>query len=261
MPLEVTMILSSIEGAAITAVRIEGVAHEFSPIPGVVEDATDIRRRVLSAFEAAERTTDPVARSKLMTFVVVGGGPTGVEMAGAIRELALYTMRYDFRTIDPATAKIIIVEGQNRVLSAFHESLGRKAVNTVTKMGIELRLESHITDVQPDHVRAGGHDGVERRVRPAAARLLPHRGDQAAFFQRPVELHVSIVIDRHVGAHGRHHEAADVRPIAEHFDLAQRGLGYGADDRCADARPGAGGWRLYRALYAADRRGRRRADE
>src|SRR3954470_5366517 len=91
--------------------------------PGLktVEDATEIRRRVLNAFERAERATDPAEKARLLTFVVVGGGPTGVEMAGAISELAKHTMRADFRTFDPGTARIVLVEGQNRVLAAFHE--------------------------------------------------------------------------------------------------------------------------------------------
>src|SRR5580692_8376251 len=90
---------------------------EFAPGLKSIENATEIRRRVLSAFERAERETDPAERARLLTFVVVGGGPTGVEMAGAIRELGLHTMRYDFRSIDPANAQVIIVEGQNRVLA------------------------------------------------------------------------------------------------------------------------------------------------
>jgi NADH:ubiquinone reductase (H+-translocating) len=122
--------------------------------PGLksIENATEIRRRVLSAFERAERETDPAERARLLTFVVVGGGPTGVEMAGAIRELGLHTMRYDFRSIDPATAQVIIVEGQDRVLAAFHEKLSQKAKESLEKMGVQVRLSCHVIDIQPDHV-------------------------------------------------------------------------------------------------------------
>ncbi len=84
--------------------------------------------------------------------MVVGGGPTGVEMAGAIRELALYTMRYDFRSIDPATAQVIVIEGQNRVLGSFHEKLSQKALATLEKMGIKVLLNARVVDIQPDHV-------------------------------------------------------------------------------------------------------------
>jgi NADH dehydrogenase len=122
--------------------------------PGLktIEDATEIRRRVLSAFERAERSNDPAERSRLLTFVVVGGGPTGVEMAGAIRELGLHTLRNDFRSINPADCKVVIVEGQTRVLGGFHESLSEKARKALDAMGIEVKLDCHVTDIQADHV-------------------------------------------------------------------------------------------------------------
>jgi len=125
---------------------------DLAPGLKTIEDATEIRRRVLTAFEQAERESDPAARARLLTFVVVGGGPTGVEMAGSIRELAAHTLRYDFRSIDPGNAKVVIVEGQNRVLGGFDESLSRKALGTLRKMGIEVHLDCHVTDIQPDHV-------------------------------------------------------------------------------------------------------------
>lgn len=122
--------------------------------PGLktIEDATEIRRRVLSAFERAELESDPKVRARLLTFVVVGGGPTGVEMAGSISELARQTMRYDFRAINPRAARILLVEGQTRVLSMFHPSLSDKAKKALEGMGVEVRLDCHVTDVQPDHV-------------------------------------------------------------------------------------------------------------
>ena len=122
--------------------------------PGLktVEDATEIRRRILSAFERAERETDPAAKARLLTFVVVGGGPTGVEMAGAISELAKHTLRSDFRTFNPATARVVLVEGQNRVLAGFHEKLSAKAKAALEEMGIEVRLDCHVTEVAAHHV-------------------------------------------------------------------------------------------------------------
>src|SRR6266581_3477556 len=93
--------------------------------PGLksLEDAVEIRRRILMAFEYAERISDPTARAAAMTFVIVGGGPTGVEMAGAIAEISRYTLARDFRHIDPSSARIILVEGNPRVLPAFPEDL------------------------------------------------------------------------------------------------------------------------------------------
>lgn len=140
--------------------------EQFAPGLKSIEDATEIRRRVLLAFEKAEREPDPAVRARLLTFVVVGGGPTGVEMAGAIRELGLHTMRYDFRSIDPGMCRVIIVEGQNRVLGAFHEKLSRKALDTLVKMGIEVKLDCHVTDIQADHVllKADGGKAEPERI-------------------------------------------------------------------------------------------------
>lgn len=139
--------------------------EQFAPGLKTIEDATEIRRRVLSAFEKAERATDPAERARLLTFVVVGGGPTGVEMAGAIRELAAHTMRYDFRAIDPASCKVILIEGQNRVLGAFHEKLSRKALQALQGMGIEVRLDCHVTDIRADHVMVKPDSGKAEAVR------------------------------------------------------------------------------------------------
>jgi NADH dehydrogenase len=142
---------------------------EWAPrAPGLktVEDATEIRRRVLDAFERAERSTDPKEKARLLTFVIVGGGPTGVEMAGAIRELAKHTMRADFRTFDPATARIIVVEGQPRVLGTFHEKLSAKAKRALENMGIEVQLACHVIAIESDHVmvRPDGGKGEPQRI-------------------------------------------------------------------------------------------------
>src|SRR3982074_247617 len=104
---------------------------EWEPLaPGLksLEDAIEIRRRILLAFEYAEKINDEAARRAAMTFVIVGGGPTGVEMAGAIAEIARYTLRKDFRHIDPSQARVILVEGEPRVLAAFPEDLSAKAL-------------------------------------------------------------------------------------------------------------------------------------
>ena len=125
-----------------------------------------MRRRILYAFERAERAADPAEKARLLTFVVVGGGPTGVEMAGAISELARLTLRGDFRTFNPATARVIIVEGQNRVLGAFAEKLSRKAKEALEGMGVEVRLDCHVIAIEPDHVllKPDGGKGEPQRI-------------------------------------------------------------------------------------------------
>jgi len=133
--------------------------------PGLksLEDATEIRRRVLSTFERAERDPDIANRKKHLTFVVVGGGPTGVEMAGAIAELARQTLRRDFRTIDPADARVILVENSERVLQTFAEKLSKRAAESLSQIGVELWLNCRVTDIAADHVvidRAGTRETV-----------------------------------------------------------------------------------------------------
>jgi NADH dehydrogenase len=135
---------------------------DLAPGLKTIEDATEIRRRVLGAFERAERQTDPAARRRTLTFVVVGGGPTGVEMAGAISELATQTLKNDFRAIDPASARIILVEGHERVLPPFHEKLSRKAKEALMRMGVLVMNSSVVTAVEPDHVLVKTSGGSER---------------------------------------------------------------------------------------------------
>jgi NADH dehydrogenase len=131
-----------------------GKDAEWEPLASglkTIEDATTIRRCILSAFEKAEREPDPAKRTKYMTFVVVGGGPTGVEMAGSICELAHTTLRRDFRNIDPAQSKIILVENSPIILQSFHESLSKKGQTQLESLGCEVWTECRVTDIQPDH--------------------------------------------------------------------------------------------------------------
>ncbi len=117
--------------------------------PGLktVEDALEIRRRVLLAFELAERSEDPVERAELLTFVVVGGGPTGVELAGAIAEIATKTMTRDFRRIDPTAARVVLVEGTDRVLGTYPEKLSRRARRQLEDLGVEVWLDALVDDI------------------------------------------------------------------------------------------------------------------
>jgi NADH dehydrogenase len=109
-----------------------------------IDDATAIRHAILMAFECAERETDIDERERLLTFIVVGGGPTGVEMAGAVAELAKKTLAKDFRSIDPTSARILLIEAGPRVLATFPERLSRKAEESLTKLGVEVKLNSPV---------------------------------------------------------------------------------------------------------------------
>jgi NADH dehydrogenase len=126
--------------------------------PGLksIDDATLIRRRVLFAFEEAENVTDPEIRQRLLTFVLVGAGPTGVEMAGALVELAHATLSRDFRHINPHTAHILLVEAGPRVLSGFPERLAAFAQNSLERMGVEVLLDTPIEAIDRDGVVARG---------------------------------------------------------------------------------------------------------
>ncbi len=125
---------------------------ELAPGLKTVEDALAIRRKILLSFEAAERETDPARRRAWLNFVVVGGGPTGVELAGAIAGLARETMVNDFRHIDPREARIILLEGTDRVLNTFPEELSLKAENALFKRGIEVRKKTFLTDIDEGSV-------------------------------------------------------------------------------------------------------------
>ncbi|HUO65983.1 MAG TPA: NAD(P)/FAD-dependent oxidoreductase [Gammaproteobacteria bacterium] len=115
--------------------------------PGLksIDDATHIRRRILRAFEAAEIEEDAAARERLLRFVIVGGGPTGVELAGTIAELAHHTLAKDFRRIDPSAAKVVLVEAGPRLLAAFHEPQAAYAARALEKLGVEVRVGAAVT--------------------------------------------------------------------------------------------------------------------
>lgn len=126
--------------------------------PGLkrIEDAVAIRRRILTAFERAELSPDPDVRQALTTFVIVGGGPTGVEMAGAIAEVARHALPPDFRNVDPAKARILLVEAGPRLLSPFPERLSAYAADSLKKMGVEVRTGAPVSDIDAAGVTIDG---------------------------------------------------------------------------------------------------------
>jgi len=127
--------------------------EQFAPGLKTVEDATDMRRRILLAFETAEREPDPEKVRALLTFVIVGGGPTGAELAGALGEIANDTLRHDFRKIDPSEAQIILIEGADRVLPSYPRSLSTAAQRMLEGLGVTVRTAHFVTDVGPTGVR------------------------------------------------------------------------------------------------------------
>lgn len=119
----------------------------FAPGLKTLDDAFEIRRRILLAFEEAEKESDPARREAWLTFAVIGGGPTGVEMAGTLAEIARHTLAGEFRRIDPASAKILLIEGSPRVLQAMPEDLSRRAAEQLEKLGVEVRVDSRVTAI------------------------------------------------------------------------------------------------------------------
>src|SRR5690606_16847199 len=141
--------------------------------PGLktLEDATAIRRKLLLAFEQAERETDPQRRAALLTFVIIGGGATGVELAGAIIELARFTLRDEFRSIHPGEARVLLIEAGPRLLPAFRESLSAYAERALEKLGVEVSLGRPVTSVEDGTVTFGGETAKAATILWAAGVL------------------------------------------------------------------------------------------
>jgi NADH dehydrogenase len=125
---------------------------EFAPGLKTVEDAIEMRRQIFSAFEAAEKESDPVKRRALLTFVIVGGGPTGVELSGAIAELAYQTLKEDFRNIDTAETKILLLQGGDRILPHIAPELSQVAIESLQKLGVVIHTQTRVTNIENDIV-------------------------------------------------------------------------------------------------------------
>lgn len=147
--------------------------------PGLksIEDALEIRRRVFLAYEAAEREADPAAQREWLTFVVVGGGPTGVELAGALGEIGLHTLAHDFRSIDPTQVRVVLYEGGDRVLGAYPQKLSDAAKASLEKRHVEVRLNTLVTAIDAKGVTVK-RAGVEERL--GARTVLWAAGVQAS---------------------------------------------------------------------------------
>jgi NADH dehydrogenase len=188
----VTVLLAEVEAVDLAARRLvldgdsmeydalvlaAGAGHSYfghddweplAPSLKTLEDALEIRRRVLLAYEEAEREQDRAEQRALLTSVVIGGGPTGVELAGALAEISRETIARDFRLIDPTKARIVLLEGGPRVLAAFPDPLPARAAAALTRIGVEVRTGATVTRVTPDAVWIGGEQIRARTVLWAA---------------------------------------------------------------------------------------------
>ena len=143
---------------------------EFAPGMKSIDDALELRGRIFGAFELAELAEDQAEIDRLLTFVVVGAGPTGVEMAGQIAELARRTLKLDFRRIDPTTARVVLLDAAPAVLPSFGEKLSDRARRQLNQTGVEVQLGAMVTDVDADGIEVKDNDGQVRRI-PAATKI------------------------------------------------------------------------------------------
>jgi NADH dehydrogenase len=205
--------------------------------PGLktIEDATKIRSRILAAFEHADRETDARARAALLTFVVVGAGPTGVELAGALAEISRHTLRNDFRHVDPKDARILLVEASGRVLGAFPEDLSRHADDSLRQLGVQVRTSTKVEAMRPGEVDLAAGSETETvacatvlwaagvRASPLGARLGEQTGampDRAGRLAVEPDLtlaghpDISVIGDLASFSHGLERPLPGVAPVA-----------------------------------------------
>ncbi len=142
--------------------------EQFAPGLKNIEQAIEIRRRILTSFELAEKTTDLEEQKKFLTFVVVGGGPTGVELAGAIREMATHTLHRDFRKADLSKTRVILVEAGPRILAAFPEVLSMKAEEALLKLGVEVFINTRADELSHEGLKIGSEFVASRTILWAA---------------------------------------------------------------------------------------------
>ncbi len=174
--------------------------EEHAPGLKSLEEATEIRRRVLTAYELAEKETDPERKRQLLTFVVIGGGPTGVELAGALAEISRQTLRRDFSNIDPGRTRVLLLEAGPRILAGFHPDLSQRATDDLERLGVGVWTESRVTDITEQGVSLG-----EEHVH--AATVVWAAGVQASKLNQ--------LLDAPLDRQGRVHVAPDCS-LADH---------------------------------------------
>jgi NADH:quinone reductase (non-electrogenic) len=222
--------------------------ERFAPGLKTLEQATEIRRRVLTAFERAERESDPELRKQWLTFVIVGGGPTGVELAGAIGEMSRFTLARDFRHIDPKLTRVMLVEAGPRILPSFDSALASRAVRDLETLGVQIWVDSKVTDIDDTGVQIGAE-----RIRTAT--VLWAAGVRAS------DLGASLGAERDAQGRVKVSPELTVPGHPELFVLGDLAHAVGADGRPL---PGIAPVALQQGRYAArtilaDLRGRPRA--
>jgi NADH dehydrogenase len=224
-----------------------------------IDDATYLRRKILLAFEQAESEPDERERRALLNFAVIGGGPTGVEMAGAIAELARKALAADFRTIDPRDARVVLVEAGPRLLTAFDPSLSEAAKRSLERLGVEVRLGAPVTDCSAEGVTLGGSERIETRtivwgagVRASrAAKWLQCEADNVGRVKVGPDLSVPGHPDVFVIGDTAHVPGADGRPLPGVAPVAKQEGAYVAKlirARLADRASGPFVYRNYGSL-------------
>ena len=208
----------------------------FAPGLKTLPQATEVRRRVLEAFEAAERESQPEKRRKHLTFVIVGGGPTGVELAGAIGEMSRYTLARDFRSIDPRQTRVILVEAGQRILPAFTPEMSARAMRDLESLGVQVWTTARVTDVTEEGVTVGAE-------KVASSTVLWAAGVRAADIGRSLGVPIDTV--------GRVMVSAELNVPNYNEVFVAGDLAHCLDDRGAPL-PGVAPVAMQQGLYIAD---------
>jgi len=159
--------------------------EQYAPGLKTLEDAVEIRRRIFTAFEIAEKAKTVEEQQTALTFVVIGGGPTGVEMGGAIGELSRQALKRDFRNIDPSLSRVILIDASDRILSSFDEELAAAAYDDLSELGVDVRVKQKVTHIDPTGVTVGGEHIGARTVIWAAGNVASPLGKMIGEVDRP----------------------------------------------------------------------------